>query len=466
LPGSGFGQHLRVLDAMTIVAVASASGPGYRRLIRLSGSRTGAALGSLGIAWTGQRGCGMGVLDLGEGRTLAAQVMRSVGPASATGEDCADVLIPSSETLAAWVMSRLLSGEGVREAAPGEFLARGYCNGKITLDQAEGVARTIAARGEAELASAGRLRSGAFGREARAWADELADCLALVEAGIDFSDQEDVVAIEGGALRERVSRVRGAMASTLRERGSRAVEGRIPVVALVGAPSAGKTTLLNRIVGFERGVTDPAPGTTRDALVEEITLPGGSRVALVDLPGIAEVTASGSGRNVIEKEGDIDIDSAAMALARARAGEADLLVLCDPVGKFLSWPQREDGNTTPVRVRTMADLPGAIAEPSGRHPGEIAVCALDGTGVGALLDAIERGVMGLAPSAHEVIGDRIERACARAIENLAEVASDALAPELAASSLRAALDDLGELVGVIPPDEVLGRIFAGFCVGK
>ena len=449
---------------MTIAAVASAGGPGYRRLIRLSGSRTGAALGALGIAWTGRRGCGVGVLDLGAGAGLAAQVIFSIGPASATGEDCADVLIPSSEGLAGRVMSRLLSVEGVREAAPGEFLARGYCNGKITLDQAEGVARTIAARGEAELASAARLRSGALGREARAWADELADCLALVEAGIDFSDQEDVVAIEGGVLRARVARVRGAMASSLRERGTRAVAGRVPVVALVGAPSAGKTTLLNRIVGFERGVTDPAPGTTRDALVEEVTLPGGARVAMVDLPGIAELAGSGVGRQEIEIAGDID--GAAMALARARAGEADLLVLCDPAGDFLLWPEGEGGSARTVRVRTKADLSGGASAIGRSKPGEIAVCALDGTGVDALLDAIERGVTAMAPSAHEAIGDRIERACARAHESLAEVSSDALAPELAAASLRAALDDLGELVGVIPPDEVLGRIFAGFCVGK
>jgi tRNA modification GTPase len=382
------------------------------------------------------------------------------GPRSYTGEDAAEIQVPANPVLVERVLRALTSREGVRAAEAGEFTARAYLAGKMTLSQAEGVAATVAASSDEQLAAARALLEGRAGEEYRRWADEVATLLALVESGIDFTDQEDVVPIAPAALLARVGALRGELFAHLGGVGGRESAGALARVALVGRPNAGKSTLFNALLGRRRAVTSPVAGTTRDVLAEELDLardvPGAGMVLLEDLAGLDAVeggTAVGPAVAPVE----------AQRAAERAVREADVLVWCDPAGRF----EGVDVSAAKViRVRTFADRPGH----GGRE--DLAVCALDGWHVGALRRAIAEaattsrgaGVAALLPR-HR----RAMREAAGRLEGAAESVGAGprlSAPEVTATALRGALDALGELVGRISPDEVLGRVFATFCIGK
>ncbi len=388
------------------------------------------------------------------------------GPRSYTGEDSAEIQLPGNPALVERVVSMLVSPEGVRQAHPGEFTARAYLNGKLTLDQAEGVAATIAATSEEQLGAARLLLKGRTGAEYRRWADELTTLLALVESGIDFTDQEDVVPIAPGMLVGRIAALLSAISAQLGYRAGFEPTHAVPRVALVGRPNAGKSTLFNALLGRRRAVTSPQAGTTRDVLAEELELrrdvPGAGTVMLEDLAGLEEV---GSGK---WEGGSGEANRASQAAAKRAASEADVLVWCDPSGRFDSDPLRiNNPHASVIRVRTFGDRPRAAGTRE-----DLAVCALDGWQLGTLRRAIAdaatvsraAGVAALLPRHRRAMTE----AAARLTEALMSVPHRTRLsnPELTATALRAALDSLGELVGQISPDDVLGRVFATFCVGK
>ncbi|MFM9170910.1 MAG: GTPase, partial [Phycisphaerales bacterium] len=179
---------------------------------------------------------------------------------------------------------------GARRAHPGEFSARAVLSGAATLVDADRVAHAIAAETDAQLEAARLLEHDAPARAAAEDAETLAGTLALVEAGIDFTDQEDVVAIARTELDRRIEalrgRIRGRLASEL---GSGRAVGAVRIV-LAGAPNAGKSSLFNALLRQMRAVESPQRGTTRDAIEEAIMLPGGTQAVLVDVPGLEEAT--------------------------------------------------------------------------------------------------------------------------------------------------------------------------------
>jgi tRNA modification GTPase len=437
----------------TIVAIASPPGRAARGIVRLSGAATREVLAA---AMTGpvrpfERGCFVAGLRLESG-VLPVLVCTYRGPRSYTGEDSAEILFPGNPRLADRIVEAFTRFDGVRLASPGEFSARAYLNERLTLDQAEGVAAVIAAGTEEELTAAHALRDGATGAMYRRWADEVATLLALVEAGIDFSDQEDVVAIEAGALSERAGAVQMEITTALGGPAAAETRSHLPRVVLVGRPNAGKSTLFNALLGRRRAVVSPMAGTTRDALEEELDLttdaPGAGRVMLIDLAGIGEGAAG--------------IHAAAQETAGAAIAGADVAIQCDPGGRFEHVP----GPGRVIRVRTKADLAGPAGE-------GLAVCALDGWNLPTLRRAIADAAWGAARTGPGALLARHRRALVEARAALTEARDAAAAdgralrdPALVASSLRSALDALGELVGRISPDDVIGRIFATFCVGK
>lgn len=441
----------------TIVAWASAPARSARAIVRISGHGAHEVLRRVLVDPPASRGAHVGVMRLGEWR-LPVPVVRYDAPGSYTGEDAAEILLPGNPMLVQRVLEVLCALEGVGLAGPGEFTARAFLNGKLSLDQAEGVAQAIAARTDAELATARELLAGRAGARHRAWAEELTSILALVEAGIDFTDQEDVVAISAGELRDRALGLREEIGAYLgAEAGREAVEA-LPRVALVGEPSAGKSTLFNALLGLQRALVHESPGTTRDVLEEELDLsndlPGAGTVRLMDLPGLDAAPAT-----------PIGVES--QRLAREALRTADVLVHCDPSGRFGPIAVR-DGQRV-VRVRTKADLAGAAVlagvEVGGEEVG-ISVCGLDGWGVRVLRRAIaESACAGVEDGAGALV-PRHRRALREAYTRLKAAARDAESAELAAESLRAALDSLGELTGRLSPDDIIGRIFATFCVGK
>ncbi len=389
------------------------------------------------------------------------------GPRSYTGEDCAEIQLPGNPLLLERAIDALLAsararGLDARRAEPGEFTARAFFNGRISLTGAEGVAATIAALSDGQLKAAQLLRGGAIGTLARALAEDLADVLALVEAGIDFSDQDDVAVIDHARLAARLDSLRGRIETQLRSAsGAEALEA-VPWVHITGAPNAGKSTLFNALLGRPRAVVSDVPGTTRDVLAAPLTIEsaaGNTEVMLVD--------AAGTGA----------IDSALDRLMQDAAGRAaersELRLRCVPIGApaMGSGDGESDvksGAPWDLLVRTKADL-RRDAPAAG-----LAVSARSGLGLEVLrreiAQRLARRSVSLAADA-VALGPRHRSALRRAAERLAEARSLAAPggparPELVAAALRLALDDVGELSGEVAPDDVLGRVFSRFCVGK
>ncbi|MEZ6241543.1 MAG: GTPase [Phycisphaerales bacterium] len=441
----------------TIAAIASPPGRAARAVVRLSGPGVADALATLLDHDPARRGAYTSRLRLNEALSLPVLVLRFVAPSSYTSEDAAELLLPGSSALARRVLDRLLALDGVRAAEPGEFSARAYLNGRLTIEQGEGVARLIAAETDAQLDAARDLLAGRIGETYRAWANELTDLLALVEAGIDFTDHEDVTPIEPRELHARLGALRVSIENALSGANPTASDPEGPLVVLVGAPNAGKSTLFNALLGRPRAVVSERAGTTRDALIEPLDLsrdaPDAAIVRLADLPGLDPHTSGA-------------IDGRAQHAALDNIAKADALIQCDPTGRFAPIAEARP-NTPTIRVRTKADLPATSTTSNASRGVAIEVCALDGYHLSALRRAIAD--VAFASGAPNLV-PRHRGALARASRALGEAMTlsgdDSPDPAPTAGAMRDALDALGELCGRISPDDVIARVFATFCVGK
>ena len=287
-----------MLTSATILAVASPPGRSLRGIVRISGAE------AFALIQPHVDDCAVGVhratFQIAGAARFSILMLTTRAPHSYTGEDSIELQMPGNPTLLERVIRTLIESGGargldVRRAEPGEFTARAFLNGRLDLTQAEGVAATIAARSDAELAAARLLTTGRLGEFAMGVADDLAAALALVEAGIDFTDQDDVVAIAPADLHARLCDLRSRIDSQLRRSVGMEQLQSIPWVAIVGPPNAGKSTLFNALLGHERAVVSPIAGTTRDVLAEPLTIAtphGRAEVMLVDLAGLDDQDAS------------------------------------------------------------------------------------------------------------------------------------------------------------------------------
>ncbi|NBC10833.1 MAG: hypothetical protein GVY24_03745 [Planctomycetes bacterium] len=436
----------------TIAAVSSPPGRSYRGLIRLSGAA--AVEGLNAILATPARDDASHTLQAVRLADPPIPALLTVfrGPRSYTGEDVLELQVPGNAALLERLLHQLTAA-GARLAEPGEFTFRAYVNGRLDLTRAEGVAATIRAESDAQLNAANLLRDGKLAEASRTLVDDLGQALALVEAGIDFVDQEDVVPITAGDLRQRVAGLHQALDALLRRSRSWGALDALPRVVLVGPPSCGKSTLFNALLGHERAVIHDLPGTTRDVLAEPMKLPtqrGMVEVMLVDVAGLDAAEAL--------------LDREAQAAARRAIDAADLLLL---LGESpLTLPE----STPTLRLEPKAD----VVEPRGVG---LPISAVTGHNLDALRERIaqhigQRGVsaagdaLALQPR-HEAALREARDQLAAAGQLLDHETADALtAPELIAGRLRAALDALASLGGELTPDDVIGKVFATFCVGK
>ena len=441
----------------TIVAVASPPGASARGIVRTSGTRSWTHVRAMladGDAPPSMPSRGVWAARLAS-PPIPVIIVSMPGPSSATGEDCVEIHAPGNPLLLERLVDALVAGSrgDARRAHPGEFSARAVLSGAATLADADRVAHAIAAETDAQLQAARALEHDAPARAAAEDAEALAGTLALVEAGIDFTDQEDVVAIAPGDLRRRlealVHEVHAIVGAAAGEEADRA----LPRVVLAGRPNAGKSTLFNVLLGRPRAVVSPIAGTTRDVLEEELTL-GESRVLLCDCAGIEEARAMGVVAEAMQQR------------TRDAIEHADVVLWCDPSGRF-DAADLPPTRARLIRVQTKADMAHSRANARGEA---IEVSALDGFNVATLRRAIDDQAWGSGrttrtlPARHRraltTAASGLRRACeASAGERLRD-------PEVVASHLRGALDALGELTGRLTPDDVLGRVFATFCVGK
>ncbi|MGE0044353.1 MAG: tRNA uridine-5-carboxymethylaminomethyl(34) synthesis GTPase MnmE [Hyphomonadaceae bacterium] len=376
------------------------------------------------------------------------------GPHSFTGEDVAELHGHGGPAVVAALIRALLVLPGVRLAEPGEFTRRAFEHGKLDLTQAEAIADLVDAETEGQRKQALRQFEGALEKRIEAWRAELVAVMALCEAEIDFPD-EDLPGALAQSARPRIAALATDLASFLDDahRGERVREGFR--VAIIGAPNAGKSSLLNALVQREAAIVSDIPGTTRDIVEARIVL-AGFPVWIADTAGLREAA------DAIEAEG------VRRALERAR--DADLRIAVDD-SRETRWPDALIANDIVVFSKSdvSAVSDDAIASAHAHAFDALRVSAKTGAGIADLLERIASRVRDALDSNESA---PITRARHRA---LIEEAYDALlrasasldaGAELAAEDLRIAARALGRMTGRIDVEELLDEIFARFCIGK
>jgi tRNA modification GTPase len=370
------------------------------------------------------------------------------GPKSSTGEDVAELQLHGSRAVLAAVMEALRR-LGLRLAEPGEFTRRAFLNGKLDLLQAEAIADLAAAETEAQRRQALRQLEGELGGLYRGWRDRLTRVLAHLEAAIDFPDEDLPPEMEKSILNETtelIAEIERHLADG--HRGERLRDG--IMVAIVGPPNAGKSSLLNRIARREAAIISPIAGTTRDVIEVAIDLRG-YPVVLADTAGLRDSS------DVIEQEG--------LRRALQRAEEAEIRLFVFDAGHPAEargaavWPGPDTmlvANKIDLVTTEPADLPNE-ARP---------VSALTGRGVDALLSALgERVGQIYRIEAPVLTRARHREALEEAVSSLRRSLSAAL-PELRAEDLRLAWRSLGRITGGVDVEDLLDVIFRDFCIGK
>lgn len=382
------------------------------------------------------------------------------GPSSYSGEDTLEISSHGNPLIAQKILEDLLR-RGCRAAEPGEFTRRAFIHGRLDLAQAEAVIDLIHARSERALAAANQQLRGSLGRHLGQLTEELLGALARIEAYIDFPD-EDLPTEDGSIVTTTIERIqRGTERLLATQHYGTLLRDGIKTVIL-GEPNAGKSSLLNCLVGHDRALVSPEPGTTRDFLEERITV-GPHCIRLIDTAGLNPAPAA------LEKLG---IDK-----TMERAAEADLfLVVYDSARPVPSlppaiWERLSLKNT--IVVMNKSDLAPLSSIPLGLpSPTVIAVSALTGLGVTELIAAITRHAEGFACNQGEEViainarhADALSRGRDRLSAALAHLRSRGPV-ELLASDLRGALDAFGEIGGRIDNERMLDHLFATFCIGK
>jgi tRNA modification GTPase len=371
-------------------------------------------------------------------------------PASETGEDIAELHLHGGRAILAAVFRVLGRIDGFRPAEAGEFTRRALLNGKLDLTAVEGLGDLVAAETEAQRRQALAQFRGALSAKVEAWRARLIDALALVEAAIDFSDEDDV----RGDLPRSSLKIAGELAAEIRPvltdaaRGERLRDGF--TVAITGAPNVGKSTLLNRLAEREVAIVSPIPGTTRDAIEVALDLKG-VPVVLVDTAGMRET------HDPVEAEG--------VRRARARATAADLILWLVDNSRTDARPENISRATW--LVRTKADLIDSESQQSLRRQGFIVVSAKTGLGVDELVAKLSNEAERLGGEPALVTHARQRHALAEALQHLDAILSAPTQPEeLIAEELRLAARALGRVTGRVDIEEVLDEIFKNFCIGK
>jgi tRNA modification GTPase len=445
-----------VEKADRIVALATASGRAAIGVIRLSGPDLAALFDPLfGRRIPARRATRAYFRDEAGTPLDDGLALYFPAPRSYTGEDVLELQGHGGPAVLQTVLRRCVE-LGARLAEPGEFTRRAFLNGKLDLAQAESVADLIDAGSAAAARSALRSLRGEFSDRIRAMQQEMIELRALVEASLDFPDEEVDVLSEAG-LRTRLGEIEAALEGTL----ARAAAGKLlrdgVHIVLVGRPNVGKSSLLNRFAGEDVAIVSEVPGTTRDAIREQLVI-GGVPVHLVDTAGLRDAS------DLVERLG--------IERTRAAIQKADLaLVVLDASNRD---PADEGAliQALPLLQRIIVwnkiDLTGELARVE-QHVGspEVWVSAKLGTGLRDLEETILRCI-GFDTAAEGVFIARERHLDAlRRAGNHLRAATESLGRlELVAEELRLAHDALGEVIGRIAPDDLLGEIFSRFCIGK
>lgn len=445
----------------TIAAQATPPGEGGVAIVRVSGPDCRRIVERVFAPQSGQpllpRRLTFGHILDGESVVDEAMAVLMPAPHSYTREDVAEIQCHGSQVLVARVLSLLLRA-GARMAAPGEFTCRAFLNGRIDLSQAEAVMRMIRAGSERAMRSAHRQMEGgvsAFVREAR---EAIMEVLVALSAAVDFPDEVEETLVSA-QVSDRCASISASLRNACDPRAGRIEDEGLRVV-LAGRPNAGKSTLLNALVGGDRAIVTDVPGTTRDTLSESIAIDG-VRIVLTDTAGLRAT--------------DDPVERIGVERARRAVAQADVLALVvDASAPVSDWNDSELGGLTPqLLVMTKSDLPASVGEREleSRFPGVpvVTVCAQTGEG----MDELRRALIAFVPAEAEescalTQARHVEaalRACASLDDAVASIAGG-YPLDMAVIDLSAALDALGEITGETMRESVIDEVFSRFCVGK
>jgi tRNA modification GTPase len=435
----------------TIFALSSGRPPSAIAIVRVSGPQAGAVLTSLAGGLPEPRLASRCLLRDAASRPIDdAVVLWFPGPASATGEDVAELHVHGGRAVLAACLAAISGIPKTRTAEPGEFTRRAFENGKLDLTEAEGLDDLIHADTDRQRRQALRQLQGLLGDRARDWRERIIEASALVEAGIDFSDEADVPAELMAPALQTIRALRGEIENVLAVQGKaeRLREGL--VVAIAGPPNVGKSTLINQLARREVAIVSPHAGTTRDVIEVQLDLDG-YPVTVIDTAGIRET------EDPVEQEG--------VRRARARAADADLVLWLTGPGVAADHPP---AGAVPVwMVRNKIDLGDeAVAGGEGRS---FAISARRGDGLVDLIDALVGFAAEFFGTGEGALVTRARqrdllRQASACLERSLTLVKDG--EELVAEELRAAAYALGRLLGRVDVEDVLGAIFQKFCIGK
>jgi tRNA modification GTPase len=434
----------------TICALASGSGRAAIAVIRISGPATSAVLQMLCGGTPEPRHASLRTLRDPRDRTPLDRglVIAFPAPASFTGEDMAELHLHGGRAVVAGVIDSVLSIDGVRLAKPGEFASRALENGKLDLTEVEGLADLINAETEAQARQALAQSGGSLRTLYEGWREKLLRAQGLSEAGLDFADEADVAVDVAAKSEAIVAELLAQISLHLTDRrGERLRDGYRVVIA--GPPNAGKSSLLNALARRDVAIVSEEAGTTRDVIEVHLDL-GGLPVILTDTAGLREAEGA------VEQEG--------IRRALARVDEADLLLwIVDASAPQWTGPSAQ----IPAKIPLIATLNKIDLAPD-MTGGDLRLSATTGDGLGELVTLLTKraeAALG-AGEAAGVTRARHRAELEAAVAALQRFREASLAPELKAEELRIAAHHLGRLTGRIDVEEVLGAIFAEFCIGK
>lgn len=420
----------------TIYALSSGAPPAAIAVIRISGPAADRALEMLIGFLPEPRRAALARVRWQDEEIDRALALRFPGPASATGEDVAELHLHGGRAVVAAATAALGRIGGLREAEPGEFTRRAFENGRIDLAEAEGLADLLAAETETQRRAALALAGGALSRRVEEWRQRILGLGAELEAELDFADEGDVSEGAGdGDWRARAAAAADELEAVLRNPGVERLRDGVRVV-IAGPPNAGKSSLLNALVEREAAITSDVPGTTRD-LVEAPVAIAGIPFLLIDTAGLRET--------------DDRVEAIGVERAQAAVDAADLVLWLGP-------PADAPRGSTVVHPKADIALSDSAAE--------IAVSSVTGEGVHTLAELLVERSRALLPREGELALNARHRALLDDCRVCLRDAAEAADPLIAAEALRRARLALDRVTGRAGVEEMLDALFGRFCIGK
>ncbi len=434
----------------TIYALSSGALPAGVAVIRISGQATADAIMRLCGALPKPRSAALRTIRTRNGEMLdSGLVIYFSGPASFTGEDCCELQVHGGRAVVHAILDTLAEFEGLRHAEAGEFSRRAFQNGKMDLVEVEGLADLISAETEMQRRLAIEQSSGGQSALYQGWARRLTHARAMIEAELDFADEEDVPGSVSETIWTDIENLHAEIDAHIDQAGLAEIIRDGLKIVIAGEPNAGKSSLLNALAKRDIAIVTEIAGTTRDVLSVDLSLAGFS-VKLFDTAGLRETD------EIVEREG--------IRRAREVIGHADLILLLSEKPDGFVWEEPVGENVPVLRVATKIDREEQIWS---SEQADVFLSTKTGDGIADLLERVKAHLPNLAgrtslamPSRKRHV-DCLRQASAALARGLASGGLD-----IQAEQLRLASDALGRITGRIDVENLLDVIFSEFCIGK